>query len=61
MGFSSVGRDSNKVRKARHMRGKCGLCFKMIMPGERYLLMDGSQTSNVSPVHLKCFTFGRQE
>jgi hypothetical protein len=57
MGFSRANRDSpsNKVRTARYMRGKCGICFKMIMPGEKYLLIDGSITSNVRPAHLDCY------
>ena len=57
MGFSHAGKDSpsNKVRTARYMRGECGECFQMIMPGEKYLLRDGSMTRTVKPVHLYCY------
>lgn len=57
MGFSSADKDSptHKVRKARYMRGKCGICFEMIMPGEEYAMRDGSRTRNVQPVHVKCY------
>ena len=60
MGFGSAGRDSpsNKVRVARFMRGDCSLCHQMIMPGQAYLLRDGSLTRNVSPVHLSCYSPG---
>ena len=57
MGFSTAGRNSpsNKIRIARYMKGECGICLKMIMPGEAYDKMDGSNTSNVRLVHYNCY------
>jgi len=54
MPISRGGKD--QVRVARFMRGKCGICHKMIMPKERYLTCAGG--TNIFKgylAHLDCY------
>ena len=45
-----------KVRVARFMRGECGICHKMIMPGEAYeTCVGGTNTSNGYLSHYNCY------
>lgn len=44
-----------KVRVARFMRGDCGICHKMIMPGEAYeTYVGGTNTRNGYLAHYNC-------
>jgi len=40
--------DKITTRRARVMKGKCGICGQMIMPGEAYDTMGGSITTAIS-------------
>ena len=55
MGFSR----SNKgipLKVARFMRGDCGICHEMIMPGEAYeTCVGGSNTGNGYLAHFNCY------
>jgi len=43
------------VRVARTMRGKCGICHKMIMPGEAYeTCVGGTNSKNGYLAHYNC-------
>ena len=45
-----------KVTVARFMRGKCGICHKMIMPGEAYeTCVGGTNTGNGYLAHYNCY------
>jgi len=49
-------RDGNPIRVARFMKGKCGICHKMIMPGEAYeTCVGGSNTSKGYLAHYNCY------
>lgn len=54
MGFSRDEGKDFKVTKARFMRGKCGICYKMITPGEYYVKTCGSITRNCGIAHFHC-------
>ncbi len=44
------------IRVARFMRGECGICHKMILPGEAYETGCGkSMTRNVYIAHYTCY------
>ena len=46
----------SKVKVARFMRGVCGICHKMIMPGEAYeTCVGGTNTSNGYLAHYNCY------
>lgn len=55
------GSSANKVTISRYMKGKCGMCYKMIMPGEAYEYTGGSNTSNRHLVHFNCYNSVRWE
>lgn len=45
----------HKVKVARFMRGKCGICYKMIMSGEAYeTCVGGTNTREGYLVHYNC-------
>ena len=49
------GSPANKVRIARYMRGECGVCYKMIMPGEAYeTCVGGMNTCKGFLAHYNC-------
>ena len=46
----------HRVRVARFMRGDCGICHKMIMPGEAYeTCVGGTNTRNGYLAHFNCY------
>ena len=60
MGLSSVGGKMKEARKARTMRGNnwgiCKVCFKMIVPGERYYAgVLGTNSSAQGLAHEECY------
>ena len=49
-------RECNPIRVARFMRGECGICHKMIMPGEAYeTCVGGTNISNGYLAHYNCY------
>ena len=54
MPISYVGKI--KVTVARFMRGKCGICHEMIMPGEAYFTcVGGTNISSGYLAHYNCY------
>lgn len=54
MAISRTG--NNNVTVARLMRGRCGICYEMIMPGEAYeTCVGGTNTSNGHLAHFNCY------
>lgn len=47
---------NSRVRVARFMRGVCGICHKMIMPGEAYeTCVGGTNTKPGYLAHYNCY------
>ena len=54
MPIARVGKSPARV--ARFMRGECGICHKMIMPGEAYeTCVGGTNTKNGYLAHYNCY------
>ncbi len=54
MGFGREGTKDKGIRKARVWHELCKRCSKPILPGEYYIDVDGSLTSNCGEAHLAC-------
>ena len=54
MGFDRAGAKDKGIRKARVWHSNCKLCRKPIIPGEYYIEIGGSNTSNCGIAHLTC-------
>jgi len=47
---------ANDPKKARYIKGSCGICHQMIMPGEFYFTcVGGTNTHNGYLAHLNCY------
>lgn len=53
MAISRGGKDL--VRVARVMKGKCGVCHQMVIAGQAYEYVGGTNTSNQYLAHYNCY------
>lgn len=54
MGFGREGAKDKGIRKARVWHENCKRCGEPILPGEYYIEVGGSLTSNCGLAHIDC-------